>query len=357
VNQALYEFIIFVGFDRMKKRFLDLTERRMTMNDLSNCKLKKLFMCLFCLGLLLIFSGPGMAAGLNLASSVGTAEITWSPAAAPKCWNRPPLTDPPTPRVDVLVWQEKNSFSSAWSGVNAKDTGPGQSDYFEDTPDTHDFINDLQPFPSWRATYFTAPFFGFSGSATGIGDTNSQTPVPVGPGLFPAIATRNYAKSDVSLKKFGDADVFIAQSVLEGLFTVDEDCDLEVSATYVLTQNLKSLFGFVAYSSVAASFTVYNLNVNDPTGLGDSFIVASTSATVPPLENATNGRWYDDPPLISQSNPLVLTVALSAMEGSNIIQYDFEAAASTVASAAAPFKPVFFPWGWWWLNNCRGQWN
>jgi hypothetical protein len=341
----------------------------MTMIHVSNCKLKIVFMCLFCLGLLLIFSGPGMAAGLNLASSVGTAEITWSPAAAPVC-----IGDD---GFDKIQWQEKNSFSSAWSGVNGKDTGPGQSDYFEDTLDTHVFPIDSAPFdplpfPSWRATYFKAPFFGFSGSAIGIADTNSirpPVPVPVGLGQFPGIANRNFASSDVRLNKFGDADVFIAQSVLEGIFQVSKPCVFKVSGNYTLTQDLKSLLGFAAYSDVAVSFTLYNMNVDlsNPAGTNDSSIIASTLDPggdppvnpfyVAPLEDVAKGFWKN-PPFVSKPGKLTLDgIILQATDGYGAIWYDFEAAASTVASAAAPSKPIFFPWGWWWLNSCRGQWN
>ncbi len=45
------------------------------MKHVNKCKIKKAIVCLYCLGFLLIFSAPGMAADPYLLSSSGSAKI------------------------------------------------------------------------------------------------------------------------------------------------------------------------------------------------------------------------------------------------------------------------------------------
>jgi hypothetical protein len=307
------------------------------MNHVSNCELKKVFICLFCLGLLVIGSGPSVAAELNLASSQGSALLDWGQTG---------FVFSLTPNTAIITFLEKNSFSSAWAGVKGKDTDPGQSDFFEDVPD------DPVAFPpDWRGTAFTANFLGYSGSAIGNADTAfPPTPVPVPPTL-PVLANRNFAASDVRLTKFGDADVFIAQAVIEGPFTVDQDCTLSVTVPYALVQDLSSKFGTAAFSDVAVSLTVYDLNTYNPT-TGNSVILPG-SISVSSLKELK--AFWANPPAVTQSGNLTLTVNLIANDPlGNPIVYDFEAAASTIASAWAPSRLITFPKCWWWLSRVRG---
>jgi hypothetical protein len=314
------------------------------MIHVSNRKLKKIFMCLFCLGLLLFFSGPSMAAGLNLASSGGSALIDWRGQgvvfrAVDNVGNEV-----------IPNWVEKNSFSSAWSGVNGKETDPGLSDFFEGTGDPGAPI-------AWVGTAFTASFAGFSGSAIGNADT-ADPATAVDPNALVRF-NRNFAASNVNLTKFGDADVFIAQAVLEGPFTVDTDCTFTVTVPYTLLQNLSSKFGFAAVSDVAVSLTVYDLNTYDP-ATGNSKILPG-SVSVSSLKQ--DKPFWKNPPVLPQSGNITMTVNLIANypppvqddQGNPVpIVYDFEAAASTIASAWVPYKPIFFPPCWWWLNRVRG---
>jgi hypothetical protein len=320
-------------------------ERRTNMKHVGNCKLKRVFICLFCLGFLLIFSVPAMAAEFNLASSRGSALIDWGQAGVVFS-----LTN-----GAVIKFLENNSFSSAWAGVNGKDTDPGQSDFFEDVPN-----DPVANPPHWWGTAFTAKFLGKSGSAVGNADTAyPPTPVPVDPTIPLMPANRNFAASSVNLTRFGDADVFVAQAVLEGPFTVSDDCTLTVTVPYTLMQDLSSSLGSAAFSDAAVSLTVYDLNSYDPK-TGNSVILPG-SVSVSSLKNLR--ALLKNPPAITKNGNLTLSVNLIAnypgvVDGSGNpvpIVYDFEAAASTIASAWFPPIPRIIPALWWWLSRVRGE--
>jgi hypothetical protein len=313
----------------------------MNMKHVSNCKLKKVFMCLFCLGLLLVFSGPSMAAGLNLASAAGSALIDWRGQGVVFGVNN----------GATITWVEKNSFSSAWSGVNGKQTDPGHSDLFEGTGDPGAPI-------AWVGTAFSANFAGFSGTAMGNADT-ADPATAVDTNALKRF-NRNFAASNVNLTKVGDADVFIAQAVLEGPFTVDQDCTFTVTVPYTFIQDLNSKLGFAALSDVAVSLTVYDLNTYDPTTANS--VILPGSVSVSSLKDLR--AFWKNPPATTQNGNLTMTVSLIANYPFPAIQdefgnpvpivYDFEAAASTIASAWVPFQPIFFPPCWWWLDRVRG---
>jgi hypothetical protein len=303
------------------------------MNQIRNCRLKKVFICLYSLGLLLIFSVPAMAADLSLLSSSGSALIDWSKV---------------TISVDsgvTMTWSEKNSFSSAWSGLNKKQTDPGDSDFFEYVPDPLDPLAPPPP-PIWVRTSFTAgPLVGLLGSVKGHADTNAAG-VPVDPNNPFVTADRIFASSAVKMKVLGEGDVFIAQAVLEGLFTVSGDCTLTVTAPYELRQTLTTSFERSAFSDVTVSLALYDLNVTDNTTGNSHLLVESTVPLVNEQKSLFKKTLNYTPPG-GPTGTLSLTYALKAVdENNNAVVYDFEASASTVAGAGLPLFRGF-PFWWW----------
>jgi hypothetical protein len=329
------------------------------MKHISYRKLKKVFICLFCLLFPLICSAPSMAVDPILLSSKGSALIDWSKMVI--------SVDgvPADPRV--IIWSEKNSFSSAWSGLNTKQTDPGDSDFFEYViPDSG-----LEPPPVWVSTSFTsAPLVSRFGSATGHADTNVAG-LPVDPMNPIAPADRIFANSAVQLKLLGEGDVFIAQAVLEGIFSVvpasaadNTPRHLIVTVPYQLVQDLTSTLVRSAFSDVTVSLALYDLNTTDPlTGNSDLLTEATDSLRkefrsaftrkvhyqIPSTPNtwATLTLEYDVYPFSRDQNGIILTDP----DGNPIPAiYDFEASASTVAGAGLPLFRGF-PF-WWWHRVC-----
>ena len=303
------------------------------MKHVSYCRLKKGFICLFSLVFLLIFSVPVMAADLSLLSSSGSALIDWSKM---------------TISVDsgvTITWSENNSFSSAWSGLNKKQTDPGDSDFFEYVPDPLDPLAPPPP-PIWVRTSFTAgPLVGLLGSVKGHADTNVAG-VPVDPNNPFLTADRIFASSAVKMTALGEGDAFIAQAVLEGLFTVSGDCTLKVTAPYQLQQTLTTSFGRSAFSDVTVSLALYDLNDTDNT-TGNNHLLAESTV---PLRNEQKSLYKQTKSYTPPGGPrgtLSLTYALKAVDvNNNPVVYDFEASASTVAGAGLPLFRGF-PFWWW----------
>jgi hypothetical protein len=317
----------------------------MTMIHISNCRLKKFLMILLSIGFLIAFSVPAMAAAIPLRSSTGSAKIFWDPAPTFGCLE-PGAT---------IHWLEKNSFSGAFSGLNRRETDPGQSDYFEGVPP--------DALANWVATSFVGGLFDPFGSATGYADTLAGFPYdPNIPAYLDARSNRADAKeifatSDVNLKLLGEGDVFIAQAVLEGLFYVSGgDCTLQVSKVgYDLQQTLTSTLGKSAFSDVAVALAVYDMDVTDPT-TGNNKILAEDKAL---LENDqfslfTRTKSYPQPGGQNgflQIPPVVLHSAINFDNTTNPPYpldhvYDFEASASTIAAAGLSVYRGF-PFWWW----------
>jgi hypothetical protein len=319
----------------------------MNMIHVSNCRLKKFLMILLSIGFILAFSVPAMAAGPLLSSS-GSALIKWDPAPTFQCVTA-------NDKLAKIIWSEKNSFSGSWSGLNRKETDPGDSDFFEGVPPDAP--------AEWVATSFVAGLLDSFGSVTGYADTKAGFPSDPNdvPNYLNARVTRGFpdeifATSQVGLKLLGEGDVFIAQAVLQGLFTVSEDCDLTVSGPgYELQQTLRSTLGRSAYSDVTVSLALYDFNATDPS-TGNSPLL--TESTVPLVNNQkslftrTNtyfpqgGKSGTLPPLkwALKAPTSVDPVTGEPLTPDNV--YDFEASASTVAAAGLPLFRGF-PFWWW----------
>jgi hypothetical protein len=308
-------------------------ERRTNMMHVKNRKLKKVIICLYCLGFLLIFSAPSMAADPYLLSSSGSAFIDWSKMTIS------------VNNSATITWSEKNSFSAAWSGLNGRQTDPGDSDFFEYViPDSG-----LPSPPVWVGTSFdSAPLSGPLGNASGHADTNAAL-VPADSNPLPGPADEIFAGSAVNLKLLGEGDVFIAQAVLEGLFTVSADCTLTVTAPYELVQTLTSTFGRSAFSDVSVSLALYDFNSTDNI-TGNSKLL--TESTVP-LRNELKSLLKQTKAYTPPGGPtgtLSLTYQLKAFDlNNNPIVYDFEASSSTVAGAGLP---LFRGFPFWWWHRC-----
>lgn len=321
------------------------------MIHVSNCRLKKFLMILLSIGFVLVFSVPAMATGPlppPLLSSSGSALISWNPAPTFQCI----VTATGLPAK--IIWSEKNSFSAAWSGLNGKDTGPVDSDFFEDVPP-----NPAVTSPNWRLTSFTSvPLSDKFGSASGHADTNLAQ-FPADSLLNPGLADRIFANSAVQLNLLGEGDVFIAQAVLQGLFTVSEDCVLTVSGPkYELQQTLRSTSGRSAFSDVTVSLALYDFNATDPS-TGNSPLL--THSTIP-LRNELKSPFFTwtktyfppggksgtlQPLTWSLKRPAVVDQDGNPLSPDNV--YDFEASASTVAGAGLP---LFRGFPFWWWHRC-----
>lgn len=241
---------------------------------------------------------PGLALSVT---STGTASIDWAITAFPSSvqWIDPIGGVPDT----------RGSLSGVAIGLNGlKD--PYGSDSIDGAP--------------WGNTAFTAS----NAQATGSASTNVQ--IPGTPGL-----TQQFASSNIALTGgFYSASVDIAEAVLLGQFVVDSQTNLNIMATYHLTQGLSSdtVFGN-AYNQVLAGLYLYDFYTTDPT-TGQSQILTFAEQSFSKWLSGVGTYTLTDP-----NKDGTLTLSYTLFPG---IVYDFEALVSTSASAAVPEPGTLF---------------
>lgn len=268
-----------------------------------HCKLKMVILSLFCLGFLslMFLPSPGLAA--PIVSSNGAANINWASATFSQTLNF----------IDPVLGDTRTSFSGAQVGLNGVQT---------------DFALGSDYGVPWVGTSFTASLTDATGSVTGHADTASP-PAPFDP-LNPVTANRLFASLNIGLNSPGDASITglpnQAQAALTGIFTLSGSGTLTVTVPYSLTQSLSSTTPLgVVNSNVFAGLFLFPFDAlgniaNDP--------VASAPKE---LNNSITGVGSL---ASSDSGTLTLTYTYTNLLANT--SYDFEASASTVASATVP---------------------
>jgi hypothetical protein len=239
-------------------------------------KLKKVFLFLMCLGFVAAVLLPGPALALPTSAS-GTASLNWAGAV----WTG----------FGSLSWLDQSSFSGAYVGLNGAVTDSGDSEFVEG---------------AWASTSFTASLSDLTGSVTGSGATSPS-----------AIN----ASSNITLNSGPSfADVFIAEAALTGQFTVGAPVILSLVVPYSISLSATSVPGGSAFADALVGLYLRDFNAD---------VVLAFDERWP--NTSINGSPY------SESGKLLLSYSLTPLDklGNQII-YDFEASASTVASATAP---------------------
>ena len=275
-------------------------------------RLKKIISFVICLGFLGVMFLPGPCFALT--SEFGLADMTWNystltytdgtGASVPVNWV-----------IDPAVGDSRNSFSSAAIRLNGVETDPGNSDFVEG---------------AWALTGLSTSLSDASGTVGGSGLT--QPTGGITRGAIQAI-------SDITLNSVGSADVFIAQAAFTGQFTVPSAGTLSILAPYLLQLTLNSgSFGFSA-GDVSVGLVLSNFDITDP-ATGQSLILVSDIRSHADSIIGAGSSTYTESSVGSGVLPAnmpdlaILNFALSPG-----INYDFEAFASTTASAAEVPEP------------------
>ena len=261
------------------------------------CRLKSVILSLICLGFLAVIFMPAPGLALSV-TSTGTASIDWAITAFPSSvqWIDPIGGVPDT----------RGSLSGVAIGLNGL-IDPYNSDFIDGVP--------------WGNTGLTVS----NGQATGSASTSVT-----GAGLATQFASSNIALTG----GFYSASVDIAEAVLLGQFVVDSQTNLNIMATYHLTQFLSSdtVFGN-AYNQVLAGLYLYDFYTTDPT-TGQSQILTFAEQSFSKWLSGVGTYTLTDP-----NKDGTLTLSYTLFPG---IVYDFEALVSTSASAAVPEPGTLF---------------
>jgi hypothetical protein len=266
----------FLRIDHRSGGNLESLDKEDNMKRVVKIKLKNVILFLMCLGFVSAILLPGPALAVPTTAS-GTASLDWTNAV----WTG----------FDSLIWSDQNSLSGSWVGLNGVETDSGDSDFVE---------------AAWASTSFTASLSDLTGSVTGSAATS--------------LSAIN-ASSNIALNTGPSfADVFIAQAVLTGQFTVAAPVTLSLTVPYALSLSVASVPGGSAFAEAVVGLKLSNFDITDP-ATGQSLILFS--------DEVNRNNLTFDPNL--PSGFLSLSLSLDPL-----ITYDFEASASTVASATAP---------------------
>ena len=271
------------------------------------CRFKNVKLLLTCLGILAVMILPGQ--GYASSSTFGLADITWDyltftyTDASGIPIGDVSWLDPADPTVDT-----RSYFGSAWVGLNGAETDPGLSSAIEGT---------------WQARDPVTNEIIVAGISTSLTDTTGTVggegiAQPTG-GITRGAALAN---STITLNSAGSADVFIAQAAFTGQFTVPSDGFLSITAPYslLLTANTTSPGEFAFVDGLVGLF-LSDFGTGDP--------ISSDPRYQFLLVNDGGSDIYSDGGTLQ-----LLNIPLSTL-----IVYDFEASASTVASATAVPEP------------------
>jgi hypothetical protein len=255
--------------------------------------LMRIILCCLCLGLLSVFAlaGPGMAAAIVTADATATLGVPVFGGVVAPNWADPASV--------------QNSFSSTFIGLNGNTTGFGDSSYTES---------------GWFSTYATANLNDAGGIVT---STASTGPIPFNPLPPPPNVAATLLSSTSSIALNGpvaSGDVFTSQAVLSGYFVVNSAGLMTIQAPFSLlaSQTNNGGPGSFAVSDALASLSLMRYDAN-------GFDVVATS---------TSGGH-----LTSGSDSGIAFIGLNVLPG---VLYEFEASATTTASASAvPLPPAF----------------
>jgi len=277
-------------------------------------RLKSVILSLICLGFWAAIFLP--APGLALTSEFGIADMTWNYSTFMYTDAAGALV--PVNWLDPTGVDTRNSFGSAWIRLNGVETDPGDSGFVEGAWALAGLSNGLSDaFSTVGGSGLTQPTGGITRGAI-------------------------LATSDISLNSFGSADVFIAQAAFAGQFTVPSFGTLSISAPYLLQLTLNSGTGNGGFSAgdVSVGLVLSDFDITDP-NTGQSFILASDIRSYSNSIIGVGSSTYTESSVGSGVLPAnmpdlaILNFALSPG-----ITYDFEAFASTTASAVATPEPT-----------------
>ena len=215
-------------------------------------------------------------------------------------------------------------------GLNGVETDPGDSGYVEGT---------------WRAPAVPGDPVVVAGLSTSLADPpdgngstvgGSGTAQPTG-GITRGAAL---AISDITLTAPGAADVFIAQAVFSGQFTVTTAGTLsDIVAPYLLQLNLNSDVGGFSAGDVSVGLVLSDFDTTDP-ATGQSLILASDIRSYANSINGLGSSTFTESSVRSGVSPANMPdLAILNFTLSPGITYDFEAFAATSASATTVPEP------------------
>jgi hypothetical protein len=310
--------------NEVKLFFLEFLITEDDMKRVKNAKARNFILFLMCVGFLSAVLMPGPALAVPT-SELGIADLTWNYStlmytpAGSATQVEVNWLDPADTTVD-----RRNYFGSAHVGLNGVETDPGDSSFVEGT---------------WQSFFPGTTDVVPAGISTSLSDATgtvggSGTAQPTG-GITRGVAE---AVSDITLNAGpSSADVFIAQAVFSGQFSVNSAGTLEdIVAPYLLQLTLNSIAGGLAAGQVGVGLVLSDFDVTDP-GTGQSLILASDTRSYANSISGLGSSTFMESSVGSGVLPAnmpdlsILSFALSPG-----ITYDFEAFAFTTASATAP---------------------